>query len=335
MVELSGEQLELARTEAWSAASTLTEEGVEVLWQDGPALVIDAPEVPADVLAQRLSLAHRVSTHAISGPMDRAADLASAVDIGEARSFRVRARRAEGAPADLDVKALEARAGALIVERTGAYVDLNRPEVEVRLLLTQMAFAGLLGSAVDRSAMEARAVRHRPFSHPVSIHPKFARAMVNLARVPRDGTVADPFCGTGGILIEAALLGYKALGSDIDQRMVAGSRRNLEELGLEARLAQADVADFPEALGGPFDAVVTDPPYGRSTSTAGETLPVILQKLYRAAFEVLPPMSRLVICLPSADQLPGEGSGLSLESMHPLRVHRSLTRHITVLVREG
>jgi tRNA (guanine10-N2)-dimethyltransferase len=156
--------------------------------------------------------------------------------------------------------------------------------------------------------------------------------MVNLARTPSGGTVTDPFCGTGGILIEAALLGYAAMGSDIDPRMVGGSRQNLEEMGLDAKLAQADVADFPKALGGPFDSVVTDPPYGRSTSTAGEALPAILEKLYTAASRALPPGGRLVVCLPDADSVPDEATGLSLESIHPLRVHRSLTRHITVLV---
>ncbi|NIP34812.1 MAG: methyltransferase domain-containing protein, partial [Thermoplasmata archaeon] len=89
---------------------------------------------------------------------------------------------------------------------------------------------------------------HRPFSHPISLHPKYARAMVNLAKVPLGGRILDPFCGTGGVLIEAALLGYEPLGSDIDPRMVEGSRRNLEAMGLQAGLEVADVSDAGATL---------------------------------------------------------------------------------------
>ncbi len=40
-------------------------------------------------------------------------------------------------------------------------------------------------------------------------------------------TVLDPFCGTGVILQEATLMNYGAIGSDIDERMVAYSQKNL------------------------------------------------------------------------------------------------------------
>ncbi len=54
---------------------------------------------------------------------------------------------------------------------------------------------------VARARLEARKVTHRPFSLPISLHPKLARALVNLARVPMGGVLLDPFCGTGGILL--------------------------------------------------------------------------------------------------------------------------------------
>src|SRR3989338_5270601 len=63
------------------------------------------------------------------------------------------------------------------------------------------------------------------------IPPKVAQAMVNLAGSlkPLD-QILDPFCGSGTILQEAILLGYKAVGSDIEQRMVENSEKNLEWL---------------------------------------------------------------------------------------------------------
>jgi tRNA (guanine10-N2)-dimethyltransferase len=333
LVELSGEQPKMASAEAWSTASSLGGRGAEVLSLDGPVLVIDVPGLSAADLAARLGLAHRVSDQATSGPAEGAAALAASVDIGVAQSFRVRVRVSDASSWEGDPRALEAEAGGLLQERTRARVDLASPEAEVRLVLAEGAHAGLLGGSVDRSAMEGRAVRHRPFSHPISLHPKYARAMVNLARVPVGGRVADPFCGTGGILIEAALMGLSAWGGDLDPRMVEGSRRNLESLDLAADLEEADVGDMARAVGEGADAVVTDPPYGRSTRTLGGGTEGVLERLFAASADVLPEGGRLVVCLPSRDLLPGDGRPFEVEAVHPMRVHKSLTRHVCVLKR--
>lgn len=59
--------------------------------------------------------------------------------------------------------------------------------------------------------------------------PKLARAMVNIADMPRNVTVLDPFCGFGTILQEALLLGYTNVwGSDIEKKNVRATRENLE-----------------------------------------------------------------------------------------------------------
>jgi tRNA G10 N-methylase Trm11 len=57
-----------------------------------------------------------------------------------------------------------------------------------------------------------------------------------------DQTVLDPFCGTGVILQEAALMGYHVYGSDLEPRMVDYSRANMKWLdeSLEIRLENGD-----------------------------------------------------------------------------------------------
>lgn len=57
--------------------------------------------------------------------------------------------------------------------------------------------------------------------------PKLAQIMVNLAEVPDGATILDPFCGTGVVLQEAALMGYYARGSDIEQKMVDYTDANM------------------------------------------------------------------------------------------------------------
>lgn len=66
--------------------------------------------------------------------------------------------------------------------------------------------------------------------------PKLAQIIINLAtgNLPRtinseyfaEELLLDPFCGTGVVLIEAGLMGYDTVGSDIDARMVAYSEQN-------------------------------------------------------------------------------------------------------------
>ncbi|MBR2855621.1 hypothetical protein IKE99_01615 [Candidatus Saccharibacteria bacterium] len=58
--------------------------------------------------------------------------------------------------------------------------------------------------------------------------PKLAQILINLCGPLKPGsTVLDPFCGTGVVLQEALLMGYRAYGTDISERMVEYSRCNL------------------------------------------------------------------------------------------------------------
>lgn len=61
--------------------------------------------------------------------------------------------------------------------------------------------------------------------------PKLAQILINLCGdLPADSVLLDPFCGTGVVLQEAALIGYKPYGTDVSERMVEYSRKNLEWL---------------------------------------------------------------------------------------------------------
>ncbi len=61
------------------------------------------------------------------------------------------------------------------------------------------------------------------------IPPKVAQTMINLSLPlkPLD-YILDPFCGSGTVLQEAILMGYKAVGSDIEPKMIEYSEKNLE-----------------------------------------------------------------------------------------------------------
>jgi tRNA (guanine10-N2)-dimethyltransferase len=59
--------------------------------------------------------------------------------------------------------------------------------------------------------------------------PKLAQILINLCGpLKADATVLDPFCGTGVVLQEAILMGYRAYGTDISEKMIEYSDRNMK-----------------------------------------------------------------------------------------------------------
>jgi tRNA (guanine10-N2)-dimethyltransferase len=154
--------------------------------------------------------------------------------------------------------------------------------------------------------------------------------MVNLAE-PRAGDVMlDPFCGTGSILIEAALIGCRVLGIDVQRRMIRGSRRNVEHFNLKPEgLIVGDVRHMPLAK---VDCVVTDPPYGRSSTTLKLTTGQLVEEVLESVREMLGRGRRICIAAPKTLNIGkiGEALGYRHLESHFVYVHRSLTREIAV-----
>ena len=135
----------------------------------------------------------------------------------------LRAKRFQEGLPEVDLKGLVSKIGAILAK--GRKVDLERPDNEVRLLLSDRLHIFISQKSIDRSSFELRKVAERPFFSPVSLHPRYARALVNLTRAKRGQRLLDPFCGTGGILLEAASIGLRVSGSDISPEMVEGAKR--------------------------------------------------------------------------------------------------------------
>jgi tRNA G10 N-methylase Trm11 len=70
--------------------------------------------------------------------------------------------------------------------------------------------------------------------------PKLAQTMVNFANPPAGGLVLDPFCGTGVVLQEALLMGFKVMGTDLEPRMVDYSNKNLAWLCSNSQIPPAN-----------------------------------------------------------------------------------------------
>lgn len=329
LVEISGEDIVLAAAELGGALEAVGVHDADIRL-DGRAALFHAPEDKGLTAGKRLALMRHLDELLVTGRDLGGIVKWRALDSIPKSRMAVRARRL--APdVIVDLREAERFLGARVAERHP--IDLDDPEEELRLLFGARVYLCRRLASIDRRGFEARRPMRRPFFSPTTLHPKFARLLVNLSCVPSGGTVLDPCCGTGGILMEAAMVGALPLGSDISERAVAGSRANLDHFGIEGvRIERVDLSAAP-GIFGRVDAVATDLPYGRASYTARERADTVLRRFLDMLAECLKPCGTAAFSYSRAiepDSLPEE---LTLIFSHPVRMHRSLTRHFTAVRR--
>ena len=211
------------------------------------------------------------------------------------------------------------------------YVVLKNPDIEIRALITDLkVFVGIKVAEVNRKQYEQRKVQNRPFFSPISLHPKLARAIINLTSIKKGEKLLDPFCGTGGVLIEAGLIGVKVLGSDIEERMIEGCKKNLEYYKIKNfSLYQTDIGNIGLYFK-KVDAIATDLPYGKSTTTKGEKMENLYERAFAKFSKILKNKGKAVIGLSDKNYLKIGEKYLSLVETHEIRVHGSLTRYFGI-----
>ncbi|MBN1786060.1 MAG: N-6 DNA methylase [Candidatus Methanofastidiosa archaeon] len=280
-------------------------------------ILVDADEMPRPLLS-RLALTHRAMVFLgkfspSTGDIPKA-PIQNSYTEG---SFRVRIKKIDKGINSMDE---ERRISEGIISATKGRVDLRDPDQEFYgIYLGDHIYLGYTLFVNDPKAFSCRKPQFRPYFHPSSIDPRIARAMVNLSEAMDE--VMDPFCGTGGILIEAGLMGLSVHGIDIEKKMTEGARRNLSFFGIEADIRIDDTSRMDIDRG--YEAIVTDVPYGKSTVIGQDR-----DSLYGRAFKKIFSMCRnkAVIVLPSEHDF--TKYGFVEEGMVVIRVHKSLERHI-------
>ncbi len=227
--------------------------------------------------------------------------------------------------------ATERRLGAALAG-AGHKIDLAAPETMVYAWLGdgRIHIGRLMGARLE--GHQDRVTDRRAHFSPVGLHPRRAGSLVHLARVPPGGRIIDPFCGTGGIVLEAALMGYEVLASDIDPWMVQGTLTTLTDAApepLDADVFQADIGAVPDLVDG-IQGIVTDLPYGGASSTHDEALGALYVRALDAFARLLPEGAYAVVGHAQPDLLDAEPHGLEFVERHSEFVHRSLTRHYAV-----
>lgn len=107
----------------------------------------------------------------------------------------------------------------------------------------------------------------RVADHAAGANATVAAAMALLTRPKPADRVINLMCGSGTLLIERLLTSgaHAAVGVDVDPTSITAAQLNLRAADLDgrARLVRADVTlTLPAEIGGPFDVVLADPPWG-------------------------------------------------------------------------
>ncbi|MDP3741595.1 MAG: DNA methyltransferase [bacterium] len=152
--------------------------------------------------------------------------------------------------------------------------------------------------------------------------PKVAQIMINLAEIPNaaisslKSAILDPFVGSGTIVQEAMLMGFKGVGADVSEKAIEAADKNLEWIKNRYRLSQGrfellkcDVALLGKNLPNyEYEAIITEgtlgPAYADTPSEKEmEKNFKDLEKIYLSAFKafkkILPKEKRIIIALPA------------------------------------
>ena len=285
------------------------------------------------ILTKRLGYTHEVHEIITKSSADTLDEDISAIDWPSyiSETFAVRVKRFHS---EIDTVATERKIGSLILENhDDIKVKLRDPHSLVRIVAFENdVYVAIEKIKLNKKHFQESKPHKRPFFYPGSMSPKLARCMVNLSRVKEGQLLLDPFCGTGGILIEAGLIGCKVVGSDIYWKMKNGTSINLDYYGItDYRTFNLDVRELK--MYEKVAAVVTDPPYGNSTSTGDIEGNDIFKEFFKSIYDNMKDDAYLCMASPHyVDLKPiADEVGFEIIEQYGIKMHRSLTRIISVI----
>ena len=322
LFELGGENKELAKIEVWELLKT-ERYNPEIRFVEGQIIIIKTSQKLELKTIRRLGMTKRVSRIIHSSEekdLGKVIEQLPTLDIGKC-SFAIR---------QICRKVSERKIAIKIGQKipTENKIDLDNPDVKILFYAGSRTIISIReedSTTSYKSCLEHH-VRYRPYFSPISIHPRIARSMVNLANCSTNDIILDPFCGTGGILIEAADMGMKAKGIDLLEKMIVNSKGNLEHFGLEGKIKKGDVE---ESKNQKFKAIVTDPPYGIASSTGGEKISELLQRTMNIFSEAMEKGKRIVMAISNPELV--QTANFKKIYQFEWYIHKSLTRNILVL----
>jgi putative methyltransferase (TIGR01177 family) len=117
-----------------------------------------------------------------------------------------------------------------------------------------------------------RMPKFRPVAMPYTLKSDMARGSINLLGL-KEGIVLDPFCGIGGILLEAYDMNFEIIGNDISWNDLKYFKENFKYFYPDAKYTRILADSKTQFLkDNTIDGIVTDIPYGRASRKLGTDL---------------------------------------------------------------
>lgn len=212
-------------------------------------------------------------------------------------------------------------------------VDFQNPDFLIYFYHLKKWYVGIEKMKINYEETNNRAAPKRPFFSPVSMDPKFASFLVNLGYFDKNSILLDPFCGSGGILIEAGLKGYKVIGIDIMKSMTVGASLNLKFYGIrDYKIICNDFFKIDENL--EVDGIVTDFPYGRNAKISENPMDFFNNSAEKF-HQILSPGGRACIVSNTRNIEEHFSKYFIIDRILQQRVHRSLTRYYYRMIRKN
>lgn len=131
----------------------------------------------------------------------------------------------------------------------------------------QAALEDAMTEAKGRATSNRRSreyLGHGVHKYKAKFFPRFARSLINICCPSADGIVLDPYCGSGTTLAEAALMGLKGVGTDIDPLSCKITEAKLKFPTWDLKLLQqlvSRIGPSSSSAGTLFNAPSTSRPY--------------------------------------------------------------------------
>ena len=137
------------------------------------------------------------------------------------------------------------------------YPDMHKPRNP--LAITKINGLWIFGE-YERNDFKWQKHNDKPYSYSNALGLRMARALVNIAmKDNEEGTLIDPCCGVGTVVIEALDLGIKVRGCEISKQIAYNARENVEFLGY---LRDTIVCYDMHKIKDKYDSAIIDIPYG-------------------------------------------------------------------------
>lgn len=167
--------------------------------------------------------------------------------------------------------------------------DDRAADLNVRVFLDHEI--AVVGVRLGKTALHDRCYQQAHL--PGALKPPVAAALVLLAQTTPKSVILDPCCGSGTILIEAALQGATVCGGDSSPSALAAARTNIAAAGVEACLHLWDAQTLPLVTAS-IDSIVCNLPWDRQVRVDG-TLTALYRRIIVEMRRVLAPTGRIVL----------------------------------------